>query len=82
WQQFIRSSLDEALALRTKFISPRRDISISWENAGPPWTTLNTDGSVIPSANSAVAGRIIRDAQGRMLTAFAANLGSCTITPA
>ncbi|CAN0907452.1 Putative ribonuclease H protein At1g65750, partial [Linum grandiflorum] len=74
--------LEEALALRTQFTPPRRDVSISWVSADHPWSTLNTDGSVIPLENRAAAGGIIRDAQRQMLAAFAANLGTCTITRA
>ncbi|CAN0830938.1 Putative ribonuclease H protein At1g65750, partial [Linum grandiflorum] len=83
---FIHSSLDEALALGTQFtpfpLPPRRDVSISGVSADHPWSTLNTDDSVIPSENRAAVGGIIRDAQGRMLVAFAASLGTCTVTRA
>ncbi|CAN0925080.1 hypothetical protein LINGRAHAP2_LOCUS34550 [Linum grandiflorum] len=72
--------MDEALVMRTKFVPSRRDVRISWGSANEPWTVLNTDGSAILSDNKAAAGGVIRDAQGRMKVALAANLGTCTIT--
>ncbi|CAN1182063.1 Putative ribonuclease H protein At1g65750 [Linum perenne] len=45
-------------------------------------TTLNADGSLKKQNNSAAAGGVIRDESGRILAAFATNLGVCSITRA
>ncbi|CAN1164553.1 Putative ribonuclease H protein At1g65750 [Linum perenne] len=47
-----------------------------------PMFTLNTDGSVVPSTGNASAGGCIRDEFGKLVSAFSANLGMCSITRA
>ncbi|CAN1127777.1 Putative ribonuclease H protein At1g65750, partial [Linum perenne] len=72
---------------RDRFIShtgppTRTGEYISWEPASPEWVTLNSDGSVLHESGQAAAGGLIRDYQGRCLTAFTMNLGKCSITMA
>ncbi|CAN1124995.1 Putative ribonuclease H protein At1g65750 [Linum perenne] len=55
---------------------------IGWRLGGEGWYTLNTDGSLRSSTNSATAGGIIRDDNGRFVTAFASNLGCCSVVRA
>ncbi|CAI0601142.1 unnamed protein product, partial [Linum tenue] len=43
---------------------------------------LNTDGSVINASGSAAAGGVIREEDGRFVSAFTANLGGGSITRA
>ncbi|CAN1177317.1 Putative ribonuclease H protein At1g65750, partial [Linum perenne] len=47
----------------------------------PPvdWVKVNIDGSVLSPGNAAAVGGVLRDSEGWNLTAFAANLGSCSI---
>ncbi|CAN1847923.1 Putative ribonuclease H protein At1g65750 [Linum perenne] len=52
---------------------------IGWRPADEGWCSLNSDGSLYSSNNRAAAGGLIRDHEGRLLAAFAANLGSCSI---
>ncbi|CAN1146990.1 Putative ribonuclease H protein At1g65750 [Linum perenne] len=55
---------------------------IYWKPAQEPGFTLNTDGSVQVSAQRAAAGGCLRNSEGRVVDAFAANLGNCSITRA
>ncbi|CAN1748078.1 Putative ribonuclease H protein At1g65750 [Linum perenne] len=59
--------------------SRRQESLLSWIPPPDGWVKINIDGSVIQHTNSAAAGGIIRDGQGRKLEAFAANLGTCSI---
>ncbi|CAN1331284.1 hypothetical protein LINPERPRIM_LOCUS35265 [Linum perenne] len=43
-------------------------------------STFNTDGSVIYSTGEASARGCIRDGHGKLVDAFSANLGKCSIT--
>ncbi|CAN1814851.1 hypothetical protein LINPERHAP1_LOCUS27249 [Linum perenne] len=52
---------------------------IQWSPAPEGFITINTDGSVIQPSKHAAGGGIIRDWQGRKITAFAVNLGICSI---
>ncbi|CAI0449506.1 unnamed protein product [Linum tenue] len=60
----------------------RTEVEISWKPPPPEWVTLNSDGSVLTDSGHAAAGGLIRDHTGRCLTAFAYNLGACSITRA
>ncbi|CAN0911618.1 Putative ribonuclease H protein At1g65750, partial [Linum grandiflorum] len=60
----------------------RHETLIGWQAPPEDWVTINTDGSVIQPGNQAAGGGVIRDAQGRVLSAFAANFRSCSITRA
>ncbi|CAN1810691.1 Putative ribonuclease H protein At1g65750 [Linum perenne] len=53
-----------------------------WSSVEAGEVILNTDGSVDPSSGRAAAGGLIRDSLGRCTSAFALNLGSCSITRA
>ncbi|CAN1157728.1 Putative ribonuclease H protein At1g65750 [Linum perenne] len=52
---------------------------IGWRPAEEGWFSLNSDGSLVHNPNSAAAGGIIRDSDGRFVVAYAANLGVCSI---
>ncbi|CAN1761177.1 Putative ribonuclease H protein At1g65750, partial [Linum perenne] len=53
-----------------------------WRPGGEDCFTLNTDGSLHRASNSSAAGGIIRDDQGRFVSAFASKLGICSIVRA
>ncbi|CAN1777596.1 hypothetical protein LINPERHAP1_LOCUS14117 [Linum perenne] len=55
---------------------------IGWRPGGEGCFTLNTDGSLYRDSNSTAAGGLIRDDQGRFVSAFASKLGSCSIVRA
>ncbi|CAN1761176.1 Putative ribonuclease H protein At1g65750, partial [Linum perenne] len=55
---------------------------IGWRPGGEDCFTLNTDGSLHRASNSSAAGGIIRDDQGRFVSAFASKLGICSIVRA
>ncbi|CAN1177369.1 Putative ribonuclease H protein At1g65750 [Linum perenne] len=77
--------VDEALSRDEGFLEPklaRRDADIAWEPGPQGSITVNTDGAVMPASGSAAAGGLLRDASGRCLAAFTANLGNCSITRA
>ncbi|CAN1343203.1 Putative ribonuclease H protein At1g65750 [Linum perenne] len=52
---------------------------IGWRPAEEGWFSLNSEGSLVHNPNSAAAGGIIRDSDGRFVGAYAANLGVCSI---
>ncbi|CAN1139915.1 Putative ribonuclease H protein At1g65750 [Linum perenne] len=52
---------------------------IGWWPAGEGWFSLNSDGSAGSNSNRAAAGGVICDEDGRLISAFAANLGTCSI---
>ncbi|CAN1775820.1 Putative ribonuclease H protein At1g65750 [Linum perenne] len=60
----------------------RRWEFVAWEPGPSDGVTVNTDGSHNPSLNRATTGGIIRNSEGRGLTAFTLNLGQCSITRA
>ncbi|CAN1247500.1 Putative ribonuclease H protein At1g65750 [Linum perenne] len=41
---------------------------------------INTDGSVLQPHSQAAIGSLIRDARGRFIQAYNANIGDCSIT--
>ncbi|CAN0885729.1 Putative ribonuclease H protein At1g65750 [Linum grandiflorum] len=55
---------------------------IGWRPGDEGWFTLSTDGSLRSPTKVAAAGGVIRTDTGRFVKAFAANLGSCSITRA
>ncbi|CAL1392250.1 unnamed protein product [Linum trigynum] len=55
---------------------------LGWDRPPPGWVALNTDGSVVLSSASAMAGGILRDSNDRFLRALSANLGDRSITHA
>ncbi|CAN1762274.1 Putative ribonuclease H protein At1g65750 [Linum perenne] len=52
---------------------------IGWRPAEEDWFSLNSDGSLTRNLDKSAAGGVIRDANGRFVVAFAANLGVCSI---
>ncbi|CAN0841001.1 Putative ribonuclease H protein At1g65750 [Linum grandiflorum] len=60
----------------------RQEALIGWKAPTEDWIAINTDGSVIQPGNQAAGGGVLRDSQGRVLCAFTANFGSCSITRA
>ncbi|CAN1122460.1 Putative ribonuclease H protein At1g65750 [Linum perenne] len=57
----------------------RQEALIQWSPAPEGFITINTDGSVIQPSKHAAGGGILRDWQGRKITAFAVNLETCSI---
>ncbi|CAN0836860.1 Putative ribonuclease H protein At1g65750 [Linum grandiflorum] len=55
---------------------------IGWRPSNEGWFTLSTDGSLRSPTKLAAAGGVIRTDTGCFVKAFAANLGSCSITRA
>ncbi|CAL1382992.1 unnamed protein product [Linum trigynum] len=53
---------------------------VGWRPAPTGWITVNSDGSLLRSSGSTVVGGALGDGQGRLLGAYAMNLGRCTIT--
>ncbi|CAN1810688.1 Putative ribonuclease H protein At1g65750 [Linum perenne] len=83
WTQVVK----EAFASEHSILgaTPARTRSdVRWDPGGTEAgeVILNTDGSVDPSSGRAAAGGLIRDSLGRCTSAFALNLGSCSITRA
>ncbi|CAN1182065.1 Putative ribonuclease H protein At1g65750 [Linum perenne] len=82
WVNLINSSMSDARNIINLGACPLRERHIAWGPAPALWTTLNADGSLKKQNNSAAAGGVIRDESGRILAAFATNLGVCSITRA
>ncbi|CAN1138929.1 Putative ribonuclease H protein At1g65750 [Linum perenne] len=57
----------------------RRESLLSWIHPPDDWVKVNTDGSVRAPDNLAAAGGFVRNSHGRILGAFSANLGSCSV---
>ncbi|CAN1177924.1 Putative ribonuclease H protein At1g65750 [Linum perenne] len=55
---------------------------IAWRPGEEGWFTLNTDGSRISQSGATTIGGIIRDSTGKLVRAFCANVGNCSITRA
>ncbi|CAN1760048.1 Putative ribonuclease H protein At1g65750 [Linum perenne] len=60
----------------------RRITNVGWKAAEQQFATLNTDGSVRGRRGGAAAGGCMRNEEGRIIDAFACNLGRCSITRA
>ncbi|CAN1191383.1 Putative ribonuclease H protein At1g65750 [Linum perenne] len=82
WLRLTATSYEEARNLKQSTITQRRLSNVGWRAAGHQFTTLNTDGSVRGRRGRAAAGGCIRDEAGRLLDAFACNLGRCSVTRA
>ncbi|CAN1795223.1 Putative ribonuclease H protein At1g65750 [Linum perenne] len=82
WINLIRESLSDDRHICNLGAQPLIEKRIAWDPPPDPWLTLNVDGSVLRQSNSAAAGGALRTVEGTVLFAFAANLGSCTITRA
>ncbi|CAN1263248.1 Putative ribonuclease H protein At1g65750 [Linum perenne] len=79
WIAGVRETMKAGSQILSEVVGRRRETLIRWIPAPDEWITVNTDGSVIQPQNLAAGGGIIRDSEGRKLTAFAANFGRCTI---
>ncbi|CAN0905128.1 Putative ribonuclease H protein At1g65750 [Linum grandiflorum] len=55
---------------------------IGWRPGDERWFTLSTDGSLRSPTKVPAVGGVLRTDTGRFVKAFAANLGSCSITRA
>lgn len=56
----------------------RREILVCWSFPPQDWLKLNTDGASKGTNHAASCGGVLRDAVGRWLYGFAANLGSAS----
>ncbi|CAN1746300.1 Putative ribonuclease H protein At1g65750 [Linum perenne] len=82
WVQFASSCWKTRRLGREAPGFARQTQLIGWRPGGEGCFTLNTDGSLHRVSNSSVAGGIIRDDQGRFVSAFASKLGVCSIVRA
>ncbi|CAN0919445.1 Putative ribonuclease H protein At1g65750, partial [Linum grandiflorum] len=62
--------------------STRQTQLIGWRPGDEGWFTLSTDGTFRSPTKVAAAGGVLHTDTGRFVKAFAANLGSCSITRA
>ncbi|CAN0923510.1 Putative ribonuclease H protein At1g65750, partial [Linum grandiflorum] len=82
WVALITSNWKTGQLGREVRNSTRQTELIGWRSSDDGWFTLNTDGSLGSPIKLAVAGGVIRTDTGRFVKAFAADLGSCSITRA
>ncbi|CAN1295022.1 Putative ribonuclease H protein At1g65750 [Linum perenne] len=59
--------------------SARQAQLIGWRRADEGCFSLNADGSLYSNRSSAAASGVIRDDNGRFVSAFTANFGTCSI---
>ncbi|CAN0841303.1 hypothetical protein LINGRAHAP2_LOCUS3208 [Linum grandiflorum] len=57
-------------------------MEIWWRPTPKGWVTVTFDGSFIPSSQHVATGSAVQDWQGRLLGAYKASMGSCSITRA
>ncbi|CAN1827943.1 Putative ribonuclease H protein At1g65750 [Linum perenne] len=81
WQGIILNAQEMAAQTRNLTSGVREMSEICWTPAPNPWTTLNTDGSLL-STGLAGAGGVLRTNGGQVICAFSVNLGRCSITRA
>ncbi|CAN1164628.1 Putative ribonuclease H protein At1g65750, partial [Linum perenne] len=79
WVHLYSSSWKALQASREAPGIARQAQLIGWRPVGGGWFSLNSNGSLYTNSNRAAAGGVIRDEDGRFTTAFAANLGTCSI---
>ncbi|CAI0429938.1 unnamed protein product [Linum tenue] len=60
----------------------RRQEEVGWRPPPEGWVQVQTDGSVLSPSGYAAAGGLLRDSLGRCSSAFACNMGKCSITAA
>ncbi|CAN1140993.1 Putative ribonuclease H protein At1g65750 [Linum perenne] len=82
WLRLVSTSFEEARNLRQSITNQKRVTDVRWRAAEQQFTTLNTDGSVCSRGGGATAGGCICNEEGRVLDAYACNLGRCSITRA
>ncbi|CAN1751084.1 Putative ribonuclease H protein At1g65750 [Linum perenne] len=82
WTAGVRETMRAESRVLSEMVERRRETLLKWIPAPDDWITVNCDGSVLQPQGIAASGGIIRNSMGRMLGAFAANLGSCSITRA
>ncbi|CAN1796987.1 Putative ribonuclease H protein At1g65750 [Linum perenne] len=81
WAEQVKEALDRTVDPVGNNACRRTEV-ISWTPGPSGWLVLNTDGSVDHRTGKAVAGGLVRDAEGRCLLAFTMNIGICSITRA
>ncbi|CAN1725502.1 Putative ribonuclease H protein At1g65750, partial [Linum perenne] len=79
WVHLYSSSWNALQASREAPSIARQAQLIGWRPVGEGWFSLNSNGYLYTNSNRAAAGGVIRDEDGRFTTAFAANLGTCSI---
>ncbi|CAN1351644.1 Putative ribonuclease H protein At1g65750 [Linum perenne] len=82
WVNITTSAYRQVADLRNTRTREGTSKDISWKVASGSGFTLNTDGSVRRTERKAATGGCLRDAEGRVIDAFVANLGNCSITRA
>ncbi|CAN0900153.1 Putative ribonuclease H protein At1g65750 [Linum grandiflorum] len=82
WVALITSSWKTGQLDREVRSLTRQTQLIGWRPCDEGWFTLSTDGSLRSPTRLAAVGGVIRTDTGRFVEAFAANLGSCSITRA
>ncbi|CAN0836858.1 Putative ribonuclease H protein At1g65750 [Linum grandiflorum] len=82
WVALINSSWKTGQLGREVRSLTRQTQLIGWRPSNEGWFTLSTDGSLRSPTKLAAAGGVIRTDTGCFVKAFAANLGSCSITRA
>ncbi|CAN1245063.1 Putative ribonuclease H protein At1g65750 [Linum grandiflorum] len=82
WIAGVRETMRVGATLSTGNKPLRREALVGWQAPPEDYVTVNTDGSVLQPGSRAAGGGVIHDSQGRVLKAFAANFGSCSITRA
>ncbi|CAN0826774.1 Putative ribonuclease H protein At1g65750, partial [Linum grandiflorum] len=82
WVALIISSWKTGQLGREVCSLTRQTQLIGWRPSDECCFTLSTDGSLRSTTRIAAAGSVIRTDTGRFVKAFAANLGSCSITRA
>ncbi|CAN1148633.1 Putative ribonuclease H protein At1g65750, partial [Linum perenne] len=79
WAHLFSSSWKALQGSREAPSLARQAQLIGWRPAEEGWCSLNSDGSLYSNPSRAAAGGVIRDHDGRFVSAFAANLGVCSI---
>ncbi|CAN1744334.1 Putative ribonuclease H protein At1g65750, partial [Linum perenne] len=79
WIQLYSSSWKALQVSREAPGLARQAHLIGWRPAEEGCFSLNSDGSLFRNPSRAAAGGVIRDENGRFVTAFSANIGACSI---
>ncbi|CAN1828606.1 Putative ribonuclease H protein At1g65750, partial [Linum perenne] len=82
WINFVLSSWKTFQLGREAQGLARQTQLIAWRPGEEGWFTLNTDDSRISQSSATAIGGIIRDSEGKLVRAFCANVGNCSITRA
>ncbi|CAN1160515.1 hypothetical protein LINPERHAP2_LOCUS23359 [Linum perenne] len=79
WDRLFSSSWKALQMSREAPSSARQAQLIGWRQADEGCFSLNANGSLYSNRSSATAGGVIRDDNGRFVSAFTANFGTCSI---